>query len=279
MKENVLTRLESLNLPRKDKDAFMELYNISSKIKFGKIAPRQDGYILGSFKDPRCTSVLQMDGSKAGALAEWGKRQVANRAKQMLIDCINKNNVITVSDVEHIYQTALLDPDKQKNDAANAGTKNYDNFENWLMGYDFVEDEPLNRFKQAWNEFGGICVATEIPLLWHKGKLGFGGKLDILAYKDEKWWICDNKTSRSVHDSYGCQTSAYGKAVEQMTNGKIKIAGVAIFHIPNLETLSEKQLKEYNKNGSVIYAKNLEEAFEHYKLLLELYNKRNNKYF
>ena len=279
MKENVTTRLANLDIPKSAKDAFMSLYNVARTVKFGKISPRQEGYILGSYKMPRCTSVLQMDGSKAGALAEWGKRQVAARAKELLLAHIGKSNVLTSDDINHVCQIALLDPDKQKTDAATAGTQHHDNFENWLMGYEFVDNEPLNRFKQAWNAFGGICVATEVPLLWHKGKLGFGGKLDILAYKDGKWWIGDNKTSRSVHDSYGCQTSAYANAVEQMTNGKIKIEGAVIFHIPDLNTMSEKQKKEYNENGSTLYVKNMGEAFEHYRLLLGLYSKRNNRYF
>jgi len=279
MKENVLRRLNELDLPQKDKEAFLSLYNVSSQVGFGKISPRQEGYILGRYKMPRCTSVLQMDGSKAGALAEWGKRQVAARAKALLMAHISKTNVLTSDDINYVCQTALADPDKQKDDAATAGTAQHDNFENYLMGYEFIDNEPLNRFKQAWKAFGGVCVATEVPLLWHKGKLGFGGKLDILAYKDGKWWIGDNKTSRSVHDSYGCQTSAYANAVEQMTNGKIKIAGAVIFHIPNLSTMSEKQIKEYNVNGSTLYVKDMEEAFEHYKLLLGLYSKRNNRYF
>ena len=64
-----------------------------------------------------------------------------------------------------------------------------------------------------------------------------------------------------------------------MTNGKIKIEGAVIFHIPDLNTMSEKQKKEYNENGSTLYVKNMGEAFEHYRLLLGLYSKRNNRYF
>ena len=109
MKENVITRLANLDIPKSAKDAFMSLYNVARTVKFGKISPRQEGYILGSYKMPRCTSVLQMDGSKAGALAEWGKRQVAARAKELLLAHIGKSNVLTSDDIYRVCRIALLD--------------------------------------------------------------------------------------------------------------------------------------------------------------------------
>ena len=284
MKENVLQRLyANEQVSDADKKAFEKLYKASQKIQFGKIGPRLNGYIMDQYKLPRCTSVLQMDGTKAGALMEWAKRQVSERVYKELEGKLMKGRPIGIDDVFDACALGLADPDEQKNKAAETGTEKHDLFEDLITSDKQIDSkacEEVRRFNSAWKLSGHICIATEIPVAWvdEKGH-GFGGRLDILAYKDGKFYIDDNKTSRSVHESYGCQVAAYAKAVEQMTEGAIKIAGGCIFHIPNLETLNARQKKEYDKRGSLIMLKDLEEAFEHYRLLLELYYKRNNKYF
>lgn len=272
--------MEHPELPNEAKEQFKILYAKANQIQFGKINSRQEGYILGSLKQPRCTSILQMDGSKAGALMEWAKRQVAGRAEDLLIQHLMRGAPLSYTDVSKICAEALREPDKQKDEAADIGTTRHDNFENWLMGYPCEENESLERFKKHWEAFGGICVATEVPVIYvTSDNMGFGGKLDILAWRDGEWFINDNKTSRSIHDSYGCQVSAYGRAVEQMTDNAIKVSGGYIFHIPDINSLNDRQKKEYDKRGGLVQLTNLEEAFEHYLLLLGLYSKRNNRYF
>lgn len=281
MKPNVLQNLDKNDLLSAEaKSAFKELYNKSSLITFGKIDKRNDGYILNDLKLPRCTSVLSMDGTKAGALMEWAKRQVSERIYKELEKPIIEGKILSTNDVYEACNIGLMDPDRQKDEAADTGTARHDNIENFLTGYQYEDDEPLSRFKEAWNNFGGTVVATEIPVVWHDGNgHGFGGRVDALLYKDGKWIVGDNKTSRSVHESYACQISGYSKAIEQMTNGLIKIERGAIFHIPDFDKMSNRQKKEYDKRGSLIYIDKLEEAFGHYRLLLELYYRRNNKYF
>lgn len=282
MKPNVLERLRKNELVAdSDKQAFYRFYDIANQVQFGKIAPRQEGYILGEYKLPRCTSILQMDGSKAGALMEWAKRQVADRIYKELEDkIIHDSKFLSTDEVYNICQLGLMDPDRQKDEAADVGTGHHDNFENWLTGYDYEKTEALERFKKGWEATGYVLVASEIPVVWHDdmGK-GFGGRVDLLLYKDGKFVVGDNKTSRSIHESYGCQVAAYKAAIEQMSHGEIKIDGGVIFHVPAIESLNERQKKEYDKRGTVVELKNLEEAFEHYRLLLGLYYMRNNKYF
>ena len=237
-----------------------------------------EGYILDDLKLPRCTSVLQMDGAKAGALMEWAKRQVAGRIESILLDKLTENSVIAFGDVSRACQQGLVEPDKQKDEAAIVGTGEHDNIEHWLWGETWKGTPALDMFIEAWKKSGYTLVATESPVVWHDEKgHGFGGRIDILAYKDGKFYIGDNKTSRSIHESYGCQVAAYKAAIEQMSD--IKIEGGTIFHIPNISGLNDRQKKEFEKRGSLVQLKNLEEAFEHYRLLLGLYYKRNNKYF
>jgi hypothetical protein len=274
-----LQRLQANELiAAEDKEKVKRLFEISDRIQFGQINRYLEGYILDDYKLPRCTSILQMDGSKAGGLMEWAKRQVAGRIEMLLVDKLTQSYAITYGDVIRACQQGLAEPDKQKDDAAIVGTGEHDNVERWLWKEKFVLTPALEMFIKAWKESGYTPVATEIPVIWHdeEGR-GFGGRIDILAYKEGKFYIGDNKTSRSIHESYGCQVAAYKAAIEQMSD--IKIEGGTIFHIPNVETLNDRQKKEFEKRGSLVQLKNLEEAFEHYRLLLGLYYKRNNKYF
>ena len=285
MKANLLANLAKNELVADaDKKAFQEFYNVAQRINFGKISARLEGYIFDGYKLPRCTSILQMDGTKAGALMEWAKRQVAGRIEKTLLEKIKLGIPLSGQEVEQICLEGLADPDRQRDEAADVGSGVHEEIESYLTEYDRPEisefSEPVRRFADAWNRSGLTVVGTEIPVVWYDNEgNGFGGRLDILAYKDEKFYIGDNKTSRSVHNSYGVQIGSYAAAVEQMSKGAIKIAGGYIFHIPTLETLNDRQKKEYDKRGSLIEVRNLEDAFGYYRLLLGLYNKRNNKYF
>lgn len=286
MKPNVLEKLRANPLvAEEDKQKFYRFYDIARQVEFGKIAPRQEGYIYGDIKGARCTSVLQMDGSKAGALMEWAKRQVSGRIEHILTEKLIKGDPITEWVIAEACQEGLMDPDRQKDEAAEVGTGEHDNIENLLTGYDYVETEGLKTFKEAWARSGLVCVATEIPLIYKDFETGyaFGGRADILAYApvQRKFVLGDNKTSRSVHESYACQLSGYSRAIRQMSKGDISPDEGFIFHIPRLENLNERQKKEYDKRGSLIKIEEwkMDEAFEHFRLLLGLYYRRNSKYF
>lgn len=281
--EYTYSRIASDNrIADKDKEAILDLFKVSDSISFGKIGPRQEGYIWLGVGYPRATNVLQMDGMRAAALMEWAKTQVANRIELELVKKLHDNGEIGLGDIGVACKEGLADPDRQKNEAADVGTFEHDNIENWLNGVsEYTENEILRRFVEIWSKERVVLVCTEMPLIYRDQETGhgFGGKLDILAYKDGKFYIYDNKTSKSVHNSYGQQVSAYKNAVEQMSGGRIKIEKCKIIHLPDLTTLKEWQLKQYKKLGSLIECKNLDEAFVHYKILLEQYYRRNNKYF
>lgn len=270
---------QNKNIAIKDRNAIIKLFGVSDDITFGKIGPRQEGYIYTGVGYPRCTSVLQMDGSKAMALMEWAKREVAHNINQNLVYKLHHGDPITEWVIDEACKEGYENPDKQKEDAADEGTYHHDNIENWLNGLEFEMNERLQRFQRIWKAENVELVCTELPLVYRgKDGHGFGGKLDILAYKKGEFIIYDNKTSRSVHNSYGIQTAAYKEAVEQMSKGDIKISKCKIIHIPELANLKEWQLKQYKKLGELVECKNPESAFKHFNLLLEQYYMRNNKY-
>lgn len=279
-KEKLDIVLKNDKISDKAKQAILALFAESDKITFGKIGPRSEGYIYSAIGYPRCTAVLQMDGSRAAALLEWAKREVVEDAKERLKLTLNKVGYLTNSTIDYLLDMALQSPDRQRDSSAATGSGVHDNLEKDLNGQESVLDEPLKLFRQIWKREGVDLVCTEMPVVYRDANgHGFGGKLDILAYKDDEFFIYDNKTSRSVHGSYCLQTSAYAKAVEQMSGGLIKISGAKIIHLPNVSELKDWQLKQYKKMGNLIECKNMEEAFKHFQLLLEQYYMRNNKYF
>ena len=260
----------------KDKPFIKQLFDTASKIDFGKVG-RSEMYLYGDESFPRCTAVLQMDGTKAGALMEWAKRETVAKMKDMLQVFTDKP--LSVTDIEEIAAKSLGEADRQRDEAADKGTDAHDNIECWLNGEPYKEDERLSKFIDIWKKEGVELVYTELPIIYKERDRGYGGRLDILAYKDGKYIIYDLKTSKSVHQGYALQVAAYKSAVEQMSNHHITIDTAKIIHLPDESTLSSTQAKAYSKLGSLVECKNLDMAREHYFILLQQYYMRNAKYF
>lgn len=267
------------NIPELEKKKIFNLFKTAEKVGFGKFG-RSEMYTFDEAKYPRCTAVMAMDGTKAGALMEWAKREVVSFARENLKYELNKVGCLTDDTIDFILDQALANPDKQRDDAANVGTDEHDNIENFLNGKPYKTTEQFLLFKYIWEIEKPELICTEMPLIWHHSdSFGFGGRLDILAYKNGSYIIYDLKTSKSVHQGYALQTSAYREAIRQMSNFNINPDKTKIIHIPNVNSLKDYQLKEYKKRGGLIECKELDKAFEHYLILLRQYYNRNNKYF
>ncbi|MCQ2911558.1 MAG: PD-(D/E)XK nuclease family protein [Clostridia bacterium] len=271
--------LKNPSIPQIEKEKILDLFKAAEQVGFGKFG-RSEMYTFNEGKYPRCTAVMSMDGTKAGALMEWAKREVVSFAKENLKYALKKVDRLTDNTIDYILDQALANPDKQRDDAANVGTNEHDNVENFLNGKPYKITEQFLLFKYVWEQEKPELICTEMPLIWRRDiDFGFGGRLDILAYKNGKYIIYDLKTSKSVHQSYALQTSAYREAVNLMSGYHIFPETTKIIHIPDVKSLNTYQLKEYKKRGGLIECKNLDKAFEHYKILLKQYYNRNNKYF
>lgn len=269
------------NIKEEDKEAIFKLFDYSRNISFGKISPRLDGYLINGAGYPRCTSIMSMDGSKAAMLADWAKKEIVSYAKTALVSELNKTGKLTEETINFFLDLALENPDTQRDTAAFVGTNVHDNIERWLNGDSFEPEERLFEFQRIWEKEKVELVCTELPLIYVDDftGYGFGGRMDILAYKDGEFIIYDNKTSKSLHQGYALQVSAYKAAVEQMSKGLIKVSKAKLVHLPDLTSLKDWQLKAYEKLGNLVECKNLDGAFKHYEILLSQYYYRNNKYF
>lgn len=290
LNKNIERIIQDKTIKNEHKSDIINLLTESNKITFGKQG-RTEGYFYKNVALPRCTSVLRMDGTKAEGLMIWAKREVAQFAKDKLTELLLKNGSLSALDISTICQLALDNPDKQRDDAATIGTDKHDKVEWWLNNQSEKPSDDITDFVNIWKREGVTLVATEMPIAFildEDEEIGFGGKLDILAYnpKTNNLVIYDNKTSRAVHNGYGIQTAAYRAAVNQMIRmtktefdtPALRVESAKIIHMPDKASMSETQLKAYQKKGSLIECTNLDEAFKHFVYLLKLYNRRNNKY-
>lgn len=261
-----------------DKDKIKILLDKSKNIYFGKKG-RTEGYIYENNLYPRCTSILNYDGSKATALMDWSKKEVVRKVHNMLNKYLSEGYELNTQGIDYVCSQAINEPNRQKDEAADLGTEFHDNCELMMLGKEYKKLSRVEEFAKFWKDSNYQIVATEIPLIWHYNddNKGFGGKCDILAIKDNKLILADLKSSKAIHASYALQLSAYGAAIKQMSD--LDIDEYHIFHYPDIDNISATQKKDFNKRGHDILLKNTDKAFDRFKCLLEFYSSRNEKYF
>lgn len=246
-------------------------------IEFGKKG-RIEGYIQNDDIFPRCTTILNFDGSKAAALLDWSKREVVKKMNTMLNNYLSEGFELNRNGIDYVCTQAINEPDRQKDEAADKGSEFHDNCELGLLGKEYKKLPRVMEFMKFWEDSGYLLISTEIPLIWRgPDGTGFGGKCDVLAYKDGKFILLDLKSSKAIHMSYGMQLSSYGQCMLQMAN--IVISEYRILHYPDMNVLSDTQKKDFNKRGNNVLCKNMDIAFERFLELLKLYNTRNSKFF
>ena len=273
-----LSRIKALDISEADKEKVALLLDKSSKIEFGKKG-RIEGYISDDVVYPRCTSILNYDGSKAVALMDWSKREVVRKVNQMFNNYLSEGYELNRQGIDYVCAQALKEPDRIKEEAADIGSEFHDNCELMMLGKEYKKIPRVEEFAKFWKDSGYQIIATEISLIWHYIDYtgGFGGKCDILACKNNKLILADLKSSKAIHGSYALQLSAYGQAIKQMSG--LEIDEYHIFHYPDLDVISDTQKKEFNKRGHDIVLRNLDNAFTRFLNLLNLYQTRNEKYF
>ena len=276
-----LARIDSYVASKKmyasDATLAKNLLIFADTIEFGKKG-RIEGYIQNDDIFPRCTTILNFDGSKAAALLDWSKKEVVKTMNKMLNNYLSEGYELNRGGIDFVCTKALNEPDRQKDEAADAGAEFHDNCELGLLGKEYKKLPRVEQFLRFWESSEYLLISTEIPLIWRNSDgTGFGGKCDILAYKDGKFILIDLKSSKAIHMSYGMQLAAYGQAILQMSN--IVIDEHRILHYPDIDILSKTQKKDFEKRGNNILCKNMDMAFTKFRLLLELYNTRNEKFF
>lgn len=116
---------------------------------------------------------------------------------------------------------------RQMRDAAGrAGTKIHISIESLLAGetlqevnYTIEEWVKLKAFVGWYEEYHPEIMATELAVFSKKGK--YAGRVDCVAKIAGEITVLDWKSSKSIHESFPLQFSAYAHAIEENTDLKV----------------------------------------------------------
>jgi len=128
-----------------------------------------------------------------------------------------------------------------RDEAGRSGTKIHIAIEDLIAGaeleetgYTTEEWVKINSFADWYEEYNPEILATELAIFSKKGK--YAGRVDCLAKINGELTVLDWKSSKSIHESFPLQFSAYAQAIEENTDLKIVQTGCL-------------QLGAQNKNG------------------------------
>jgi len=80
------------------------------------------------------------------------------------------------------------------------------------------------KFTDFWNTHKPELVAAEYHLFSDKHK--YAGTADLIVRLKDELWLLDNKTSNSIHISYGLQLASYAEAWNETHDEKITKIGI-----------------------------------------------------
>lgn len=172
------------------------------------------------------------------ALINWAKRESLNVVRAGLLHLLggkaSKRIIVNADFVDKLIEEAKANPDKQKDDAANLGTKAHAYFDAVVTGKPLgkIDNDilkPVAGFA-AWWQSSGIEILlgdTKVASL----KYQYGGSLDALGYDVKSMTIVliDFKTSKNIFDEYALQVGAYANAFEETYGIPVKRAIITRF--------------------------------------------------
>ncbi|GAH10678.1 unnamed protein product, partial [marine sediment metagenome] len=132
-------------------------------------------------------------------------------------------------DAKDLFRKAKAEADRQRDEAADIGTKTHKAIEEYLKtgrkpkGLAPVIQKTFNAFLIFAKEKKlGKAIAVEKIIY---SPYGYAGKLDFVAPLDGKKSLVDAKTSGGFYSEVPRQLAAYANAFEEMTGDKIERVG------------------------------------------------------
>jgi len=153
------------------------------------------------------------------ALVPWAKKEALSVVEMELLKRLDGKESSSVlldkSWIQNLLKDAKKRPDKIKEQAADLGTQAHAFIDLIIHGNapETVPEEiagPIQSFRDWWMKSGIELVMgdTKVASLLY----GYGGSLDALGWRNEKFVILDWKTSNNVYTEYALQVAAYAQA-------------------------------------------------------------------
>ncbi len=221
---------------------------------YQNITSDKTGYYLGDKKYPRVSTILQNIDKRP--LIKWAVRLACEKVDTMLCDSsdiVNENYIFNAELKNYMLAQGKNEHIRQFEEAQEYGSLVHDKIECWLKkcpepkkSYPADWLEPANKSLQSfidfWQKGKYELIKSEMAVI-HK-KLGYGGRIDILAKQGDEIIILDIKTGKSVWKSHKIQCALYALALEETYHCEMlskidkklyfKISKSTILHIPKI---------------------------------------------
>ena len=133
--------------------------------------------------------------------------------------------------VKWIAEKGYNEAREHRDQAGKDGTQVHTAIENLLNGAELTEEgfklevwNKIHSFAKWHAEYKPEIIRLELPVF--SKKLEVPGRVDCIAKLNDQLYVLDWKSSRSIHNSYYLQLSAYATAIEEMTDLKVDNVGV-----------------------------------------------------
>ena len=127
------------------------------------------------------------------------------------------------------------------------------------------------KFAEFWNNYKPELITTEYHLFSDIHE--YAGTADLVVRLNNKLWLIDIKTSKSIHTSYELQLAAYAKAWNETHDEPIEETG--ILWLKSSVRTDGKNGKIQGKGWELKPIGNIETYFNIFKNIYEIYNIEN----
>lgn len=221
---------------------------------------RQHFYQIGENDTwlPGVTTVLSAAIPKP-ALLPWSLKVMGENIREYLTN--RENKPFTIEEIEQLIKEGKNIYKKKASDAADIGTRAHKAIDDIIKGVPPVIDEDIRTCVdafQAWYKESALTIDLGDSKIGSK-LFGYGGSLDMLAFRGNDAILIDLKTSKGIYPEMGFQICAYMQAFKETFGVEVKEAMI-------LRVGKEKPDFEVKKLA------NFNETFQGFLAALKLYN-------
>lgn len=170
---------------------------------------------------PSSTTILKCSGLGTEGLIKWSanieREACLEAAAQVAADGKAESPAEVVAAIQALLGSTRAHA-RAVEKAADIGTMTHQTIEAWLrcqlMGIEYVTDtlpDPVTwafmSFQDWWKTSGFVPVAMEQPI--YHAAYKYAGTLDLIAWRDGRFWLIDFKTSKYVYDEHHMQCASY----------------------------------------------------------------------
>ena len=129
------------------------------------------------------------------------------------------------------------------------------------------------KFAEFWNTYKPVLVAAEYHLFSDEHQ--FAGTADLIVRFEDKLWLMDIKTSKSIHTSHYLQLAAYAKAWNETHNEPIEETGILWLKSSTRATSKEGSGKVQGKGWELKTVGEIDKNFDMFKNVYAIYKLEN----